>query len=66
MSCGRGNDGGHGVLFTFVTGRVHFIMVGSLVMPIMRSIGCSKAGCGAVFLMAFCHGIYFNMLLAAL
>jgi hypothetical protein len=49
------------VLFTSLTGLGAIIMVGSLVLPIMMSLGVPRKLAGAFFLLAFATGFIFNI-----
>lgn len=49
------------VLFTSLTGLGAIIMVGSLVLPIMMSLGIPRKLAGAFFLLAFATGFIFNI-----
>ncbi|MDQ3258002.1 MAG: citrate transporter, partial [Acidobacteriota bacterium] len=48
------------VLFTSLTGLGAIIMVGSLVLPIMMSLGVPRKLAAVLFLMAFATGFIFN------
>jgi hypothetical protein len=49
------------VLFTSLTGLGAIIMVGSLVLPIMMSLGVPRKLAGTFFLLAFATGFIFNI-----
>lgn len=49
------------VLFTSLTGLGAIIMVGSLVLPIMMSLGIPRKLAGTFFLLAFATGFIFNI-----
>jgi hypothetical protein len=49
------------ILFTSLTGLGAIIMVGSLVLPIMMSLGVPRKLAGAFFLLAFATGFIFNI-----
>ena len=49
------------VLFTSLTGLGAIIMVGSLVLPIMMSLGVPRLLAGTFFLLAFATGFIFNI-----
>lgn len=49
------------VLFTSLTGLGAIIMVGSLVLPIMMSLGVPRKLAGIFFLLAFATGFIFNI-----
>jgi hypothetical protein len=49
------------VLFTSLTGLGAIIMVGSLVLPIMMSLGVPRRLAGTFFLLAFATGFIFNI-----
>lgn len=49
------------VLFTSLTGLGAIIMVGSLVLPIMMSLGVPRKLAGTYFLLAFATGFIFNI-----
>ena len=49
------------VLFTSLTGVGAIIMVGSLVLPIMMSLGIPRKLAGTFFLLAFATGFIFNI-----
>lgn len=49
------------VLFTSLTGLGAIIMVGSLVLPIMMSLGIPRRLAGTFFLLAFATGFIFNI-----
>lgn len=49
------------VLFTSLTGLGAIIMVGSLVLPIMMSLGIPRRLAGTYFLLAFATGFIFNI-----
>lgn len=49
------------VLFTSLTGLGAIIMVGSLVLPIMMSLGVPRRLAGTLFLLAFATGFIFNI-----
>lgn len=49
------------VLFTSLTGLGAVIMVGSLVLPIMMSLGVPRKLAGTFFLLAFATGFIFNI-----
>jgi len=51
------------VLFTSLTGLGAIIMVGSLVLPIMMSLGVPRKLSAVLFLMAFATGFIFNIAL---
>jgi hypothetical protein len=51
------------VLFTSLTGLGAVIMVGSLVLPIMMSLGVPRKLAAVLFLMAFATGFVFNIAL---
>jgi hypothetical protein len=51
------------VLFTSLTGLGAIIMVGSLVLPIMMSLGVPRKLAAVLFLMAFATGFIFNIAL---
>ena len=51
------------VLFTSLTGLGAVIMVGSLVLPIMMSLGVPRKLAAVLFLMAFATGFIFNIAL---
>lgn len=51
------------VLFTSLTGLGAIIMVGSLVLPIMMSLGVPRKLAGVLFLMAYSTGYIFNIAL---
>jgi hypothetical protein len=51
------------VLFTSLTGLGSVIMVGSLVLPIMMSLGVPRKLAAVLFLMAFATGFIFNIAL---
>lgn len=51
------------VLFTSLTGLGAIIMVGSLVLPIMMSLGLPRKLSAVLFLMAFATGFIFNIAL---
>lgn len=49
------------ILFTSLTGLGAIIMVGSLVLPIMMSLGVPRKLAGTFFLLAFATGFIFNI-----
>ncbi|MEM1486342.1 C4-dicarboxylate ABC transporter [Oscillospiraceae bacterium PP1C4] len=49
------------VLFTTLSGLGSVIMVGSIVLPILVSIGVPAISAASIFLMAFATGLCFNM-----
>lgn len=49
------------ILFTTLTGLGGIIMVGSLVLPIMMSLGIPRKLAGILFLLAFATGFIFNL-----
>lgn len=49
------------VLFTTLSGLGSVIMVGSIVLPILISIGVPALSAASIFLMAFATGLCFNM-----
>ncbi len=49
------------VLFTSLTGLGAIIMVGSLILPIMMSLGIPRKLAGTFFLLAFATGFIFNI-----
>ncbi|MBA3442286.1 MAG: citrate transporter [Pyrinomonadaceae bacterium] len=51
------------VLFTSLTGLGAIIMVGSLVLPIMMSLGVPRRMAAVLFLMAYATGFIFNLAL---
>lgn len=51
------------ILFTSLTGLGAIIMVGSLVLPIMMSLGIPRRLAAVLFLMAFATGFVFNIAL---
>jgi hypothetical protein len=51
------------ILFTSLTGLGAIIMVGSLVLPIMMSLGINRKLTAVLFLMAFATGFIFNIAL---
>jgi hypothetical protein len=51
------------ILFTSLTGLGAIIMVGSLVLPIMMSLGVPRKLAAVLFLMAFATGFIFNIAL---
>jgi len=54
------------VLFTTLTGLGAIIMVGSLVLPIMMSLGLNRKLVAVLFLLAFATGFIFNIALIKL
>jgi H+/gluconate symporter-like permease len=54
------------VLFTTLTGLGAIIMVGSLVLPIMMSLGLNRRLVAVLFLLAFATGFIFNIALIKL
>jgi H+/gluconate symporter-like permease len=54
------------VLFTTLTGLGAIIMVGSLVLPIMMSLGLNRKLVAVLFLLAFATGFIFNIALMKL
>ena len=49
------------VLFTSVTGLGAIIMIGTIVLPVMLTVGVPRATAAALFLMAFGLGYIFNL-----
>lgn len=49
------------ILFTSLTGLGAIIMVGSLVLPVMMSLGVPRKLAGTFFLLAFATGFIFNI-----